>query len=81
MKKDLGGAGKTLEGEGTLLKEGSLSLQTSLILPELPHKPPAITRAKIWFAFVDGGGLMGKFWLVWEVRICCKVRLSRSIGG
>ena len=23
---------------------------------------------------------MGKFWLVWEVRICCKVRLSRSIS-
>lgn len=47
MKKDLGGAGKTLEGEGTLLKEGSLSLQTSLTLRELPHKTPAITRAKI----------------------------------
>ena len=43
---------KTLEGESPLLKDGALSLQTSLSHRELPHKTPAIYEAKIPFAFV-----------------------------
>ncbi len=40
----------------------SFSLQASLILPELPHKTPTITRAKICFAFLMVGVLWGSFW-------------------
>ena len=35
-----------------------------------------MTRAKIWFAFWNGGVLWGSFWLVWEVEFFCSVRLS-----
>ena len=60
----------------------SFSLQTFLNLPELPHKTPAIPRVKICFAFLDGRGLVGKFWLGREVGIFeeCGYR-TRLAGG
>ena len=45
----IGGGRKTLEGESPLLKEGALSLQTSLSHRELPPRAPACT----WQRFVS----------------------------
>ena len=59
--------GKTLEGEGPLLKDGSLSLQTSLFLRELPPSAPAhaerrvvslcLERVRLGEVFVVLGGI------------------------
>ena len=46
------------------------TLQTSLTLPELPPKTPAITRAKVCFAFVVAGVFGGSFWFSWENGTC-----------
>ena len=74
---------KTLEGESPLLKDGALSLQTSLTHRELPHKTPAMTRAKILFRFSWWRGSCGEvFVLAWEVRILYMVRLrARLVSG
>ena len=62
--------------------EGSLSLQTSLTLPELPHKTPTMTRAKIYFAFLMVGVLWGSFWFGREVQFLYMVRLrTRLVSG
>ena len=70
-----------MEGERVLLKENPLSLQTSLT-PENFPQVPATYEAKSRFAFREWRGLGGSFLSVWEVRICCRVRLrTRLVGG
>ena len=54
---------KTLEGESPLLKDGALSLQTSLSHRELPPCPRHL-RSEDLFRFLWWRGLVGKF-LVW----------------
>ena len=49
-----------MEGEGPLLKEGSLSLQTSLTLRELPPRP-RILRSEDLFRFLWWRGHGGSF--------------------
>ena len=51
----------TLEALGDPFRRGLPTLQASLTHPELPHKTPAITRAKSCFAFVVAGVLWGSF--------------------
>ena len=53
-----------MDGESPLLKDGALSLQTSLSHRELPHKTPPFTKRKFLLLLFSGGGLVGKFW-VW----------------
>ena len=81
LGKALEGNGKTLEGESPLLKDGALSLQTSLSHRELPPRAPAFAWRKIFFALHGAGVLGGSFLLDQEVQIGYKVRLSRPIGG
>ena len=60
--------GKTLEGESPLLKEGALSLQTSLSHRELSHRTPLLQERKFVSLFVTAG-FCGKVFLSdWEVR-------------
>ena len=70
-----------MEGEGHLLKEAPLSLQTSHTLRELPPSAPARAGRKV-VSFCMGRVRLGEVWgLIWEVRVCYSVRLSRSFGG
>gem|GEM_PF-7036818 len=69
-----------MEGENPVLKDGVLSLQTSLNLPELPPRAPAPAKRR-FDSQCKGGCSRGKFLLVWEVGSCYSVRLSRLIGG
>ena len=63
-----------MEGERVLFQENPLSLQTSLT-PENFPQVPATYEAKNCFAFREWRGLGGSFLSVWEVWICCRVRL------
>ena len=54
------GEGKTLEGESPLLKDGALSLQTSLTHRELPPYP-RLLRSDHLFRFLRVAGIWGKF--------------------
>ena len=53
-----------MEGESPLLKDGALSLQTSLTHRELPPKSTRLYMAKICFALYGAGALGGKFFVV-----------------
>ena len=70
-----------MEGESPLLKDGALSLQTSLSHRELPPRAPAFAWRKIFFALHGAGVLGGSFLLDQEVQIGYKVRLSHSFCG
>ena len=64
------------------MKGGFLSLQTSLILPELPPKSTRLCSAKFCFALYGAGALGGKFLSFGEVGDFCRVRLrARWVGG
>ena len=70
-----------MEGESPLLKDGALSLQTSLSHRELSPCPRHL-RGENLFRFFESGGDMGKvFLLLGETRISCRVRLSHSFCG
>ena len=57
-----------MEGESPLLKEGALSLQTSLSHRELSHRTPLLQERKFVSLFVTAG-FCGKVFLSdWEVR-------------
>ena len=71
-----------MEGESPLLKEGALSLQTSLTHRELPPRAPAFSWQRV-VSFRMVRVLLGEvFWLDWEARIFCRVRLrTRLVCG
>ena len=73
---------KTLEGEGCLLKEASLSPQTSHSLRELPPRAPALTWQRVvslCMMRVLSGEVFCRFG---EVEIFCGVRLrTRFVCG
>ena len=72
---------KTLEAQGDPFRRGLPTLQTSLTHPELPHKTPTITRAKICFAFLIVGVWWGSFRLGREVIFSeCGYR-TRLVSG
>ena len=80
--KARGGKRKTLEAQGDPLKGVLPTLQTSLTLPELPCTATADSICKILLIFGVGGYRARKFFVVWEVRLCCKVRLrARLVYG
>ena len=54
-----GGEGKTLEGESPLLKDGALSLQTSLSHRELPPCPRHLESGNL-FCILRAAGDMGE---------------------
>ena len=63
------------------MKENPLSLQASLT-PENFPQVPATYEAKSCFAFREWREHGGSFLSVWEVRICCRVRLrTLFVGG
>ena len=81
IESKIGRGKKTLEGESPLLKDGALSLQTSLSLRELPPCPRRF-RSENLFRFGKMAGSWGKFLSFWEVRKLCRVRLrARLVGG
>ena len=49
-----------MEGESPLLKDGALSLQTSLSHRELPPYPCRF-RSEVLFRFLEMAGIWGKF--------------------
>ena len=70
-----------MEGESPLLKEGALSLQTSLSHRELSHRTPLLQERKFVSLFVTAG-FCGKVFLSdWEVRDFLQGAASRSICG
>ena len=69
-----------MEGEGPLLKDGSLSLQTSLFLRELPPSAPARAERSIVSLCLRRVRLGEVFGLDREVRIYCRLRLSHGFG-
>ncbi len=72
--------GKTLEGESPLFRRGgSLPPNLPLSPRTSPMSPPFPKRRFV--SFLESGGDMGKVFVFWEVRICCRVRLSRSFCG
>ena len=81
IKSKIGRGKKTLEGESPLLKDGALSLQTSLTHRELPPCPRRL-RSENLFRFCKMAGSWGKFLSFWKVLIFCRVRLrARLVGG
>ena len=56
-----------MEGESPLLKEGALSLQTSLSHRELSHRTPLLQERK-FVSLLWWRGSVGKFFSDWEVR-------------
>ena len=80
IESKIGRGKKTLEGESPLLKDGALSLQTSLSLRELPPCPRRL-RSEILFRFWRVAGSWGKFLVFWEVRFFLQSAASHPIGG
>ena len=68
-----------MEGESPLLKDGALSLQTSLIHRELSPSAPACAMRR-FVSLCMMRVLLGKVFAFGEVGICCGVRLSRPVG-
>ena len=69
-----------MEGESPLLKDGALSLQTSLTHRELsPSAPACAVRRFVSLCMMRVH--LGKVFAFGEVGICCSVRLSHSVGG
>ena len=58
----------------------SFSLQTSLILPELPPNPRRF-RSEDLFRFLKTAGIWGKFFVVWGGRAFLQSAASHPIGG
>ena len=80
IESKIGRGKKTLEGESPLLKDGALSLQTSLTHRELPPCPRRL-RSEDLFRFGKMAGTWGKFLSFWEVLIFCRVRLRTRLVG
>ena len=69
-----------MEGEGRLLKEASLSLQTSHTLRELPPRAPALTWQRV-VSLCMMRVLSGEVFSFWEVEIWSRVRLRARFEG
>ena len=69
-----------MEGESPLLKDGALSLQTSLTHRELSPSAPACAVQR-FVSLCMMRVLLGKVFAFGEVGICCGVRLSRPFRG
>ncbi len=70
-----------MEGESPLLKEGALSLQTSLSHRELSHRTPLLQERK-FVSLLWWRGSVGKFFCrIGRCGIFCRVRLSHSFCG
>ena len=78
MRKTLEAQGKTLEAQGDPFRRGLPTLQTSLTLPELPHKTPPFREQKFVLLFTEAG-FCGEVFSIWEVEIWSRVRLSRTV--
>ena len=72
--------GKTLEGEGVLLKEGPSPSKPPSSSENFPQAHPP-GQSDDLIRFVLGGCAWGKFLSFWEVRICCRVRLRTALVG
>ena len=71
-----------MEGESPLLKEGALSLQTSLSHRELSHRTPPLQERKFVSLFVTAGFCGKVFFRIGRCGIFCRVRLrAQFVGG
>ena len=72
---------KTLEGESPLLKDGALSLQTSLISPNFPARQPPGWYEKISCVFGKAVAVQESFWDLAGGAKALQSAASRTIGG
>ena len=81
LKIFLGGSGEDLGGrEPPLERWGSLPPNLPLSPRTSPMSPPF--RKRRFGSLLESGGVMGEVFVVWEVRICCRVRLrTRFVSG
>ena len=74
--------GKTLEAQGGPFRRVLPTLQTSLTLPELPCTATAVLICKFFSVLKTAVAVQGSFWIGWEVRGICRVRLrARLVSG
>ena len=64
------------------MKGDFLPLQTSLTSPNFPARQPPFRSAKFFSVLKTAVAAQGSFWVDWEVRELCRVRLrTRLVSG